>query len=610
MKRLIIAIIGIISIALNALPQVVVEMEQKQGVFYVPGSINGLSLKFILDTGASDVYISLTEALFMLKNGYLSDDDLGNTTYSQIANGVFVENTEVTLREVKIGPVKISNVKALISDTLESPLLLGQTAIQKLGAIQLDGNKLIINNGVDINSDKQAKQLYYRAYEAVEAGRFEEAIGLSIQALNVATDHSLRATLWDNLACAYANSGEKDKAIDAEHKALGEDITAEQPAYNLGVYLFEENRFSESLRAFDNFIERHSNTTNASALAASFSYKGDCHYRLGEMKMAEVAYKRSLSIMPSPMAQFGLADLYMNSNQYSNASTLYKEALSYEPYRFSNIKRWHQYGFCLFQLKQVEMALDAFRHCIMTLQKNEDYVSLALKNEGSVDEDLVDQVTYLTTLALNAQLWVARLQNDPRQRITEYEQAYKLPGVSEDFNIQDYILWSNAYEQAQATPLSRDKRLEIIKLGMTKFPDNPDILFNYSLLIPDEDPIGMDCLMKILSQEFSYTPVFFDFATVYNNIAWRMCLSGDNSEALPYALHSIQLDASHDYSWETLGEIYFNLGRFKECVDAMTQCINLGGDCKKSAYDYRSKSYLKLGKKKEANQDIEQFKLL
>ena len=57
--------------------QVKITMERHGNVYYVPGKVNGLSMKFIFDTGASNVCLSLTEALFMLKNGYIKEADLG-----------------------------------------------------------------------------------------------------------------------------------------------------------------------------------------------------------------------------------------------------------------------------------------------------------------------------------------------------------------------------------------------------------------------------------------------------------------------------------------------------------------------------------------------------
>lgn len=66
-------------------------------------SVNGLSLHFILDTGASSVSISSVEATFMIKNGYLSASDVIGKQKYLIANGEVAEGTIINLREVKLG---------------------------------------------------------------------------------------------------------------------------------------------------------------------------------------------------------------------------------------------------------------------------------------------------------------------------------------------------------------------------------------------------------------------------------------------------------------------------------------------------------------------------
>lgn len=235
-------------------------MEKRDGVFYIPGKVNGLPLQFIFDTGASDVNISLTEALFMLKNGYISQTDLGGTSYAQVADGSIVENTEVTLREIEVGGIKLKNIKAYVSNSLNAPLLFGQTAIQKLGPIQINGTQLVISNGTMLPSNEDAFALYHKAYQESEAENFDNAINLSEKALKIATDKQLRAMLYDNIAYAYYNSGRKEEAITALNKAIGEDLTCEQPAYNLGVYYFEMGQVDKALRALNLFIQRFKGT--------------------------------------------------------------------------------------------------------------------------------------------------------------------------------------------------------------------------------------------------------------------------------------------------------------------------------------------------------------
>lgn len=124
--------------------QVSILMSKKNDVYTIPCKVNGLDLEFIFDTGASNVTISLTEALFMIKNRRLEKEDIIGSSYAQLANGDITENTEILIREIEISGLKLYNVRASIVHKLEAPLLLGQSAISQLGKIQLDGNKLTI----------------------------------------------------------------------------------------------------------------------------------------------------------------------------------------------------------------------------------------------------------------------------------------------------------------------------------------------------------------------------------------------------------------------------------------------------------------------------------
>ena len=118
------------------------------GTFEIPCDINGLPLQMIFDTGASDVTISSVEANFMFKNGYLADKDIKGKRYYQVANGQINEGTVITLREVKIGDAVLHNVDASVVKSQKAPLLLGQSAMERFGAITIDNqnNKLIIKH--------------------------------------------------------------------------------------------------------------------------------------------------------------------------------------------------------------------------------------------------------------------------------------------------------------------------------------------------------------------------------------------------------------------------------------------------------------------------------
>lgn len=128
--------------------QTVIKVEEKDGVYMVPCKVNGLDLKFIFDTGASDVSLSLTEASFMMKNGHLQASDFVGVDRYEIASGEIIEGFSVNLRSIVVGEIEIVNVKASIIKNTDAPLLLGQSAISKLGAFNFDyENRTIVFGG-------------------------------------------------------------------------------------------------------------------------------------------------------------------------------------------------------------------------------------------------------------------------------------------------------------------------------------------------------------------------------------------------------------------------------------------------------------------------------
>ncbi len=131
-----------------SLGQIIIPMEKQiSGTYLIPCKVNDVPMKFLFDTGASAVCISLTEAMFLIKNGYIQESDIKGTSHATIANGDIVENTEIVLRKIEIGGIILKDVEALVSHELKAPLLLGQSAIQRLGKITLEDNILTIHTG-------------------------------------------------------------------------------------------------------------------------------------------------------------------------------------------------------------------------------------------------------------------------------------------------------------------------------------------------------------------------------------------------------------------------------------------------------------------------------
>lgn len=118
--------------------QKVVKLQKRNGVFFVPCIVNGLKLSFVFDTGASDVSLSSTEAMFMFKNGFLDSTDIVGKQKFLDASGYVGEAVVVNIRNIDFYGYRLTDVKASIVENSNAPLLLGQTALRQLGNIEID----------------------------------------------------------------------------------------------------------------------------------------------------------------------------------------------------------------------------------------------------------------------------------------------------------------------------------------------------------------------------------------------------------------------------------------------------------------------------------------
>lgn len=129
----------------NAAPDISeIPFTKENGVCKVKCLVNDLPLYFVFDTGASDVTISMVEATFMMKNGYLSERDVVGSKRYMDANGDISVGTIINLKEVYFGGQSLMNVRASVVRNQKAPLLLGQSVLGRLGKIEIDNSKQVL----------------------------------------------------------------------------------------------------------------------------------------------------------------------------------------------------------------------------------------------------------------------------------------------------------------------------------------------------------------------------------------------------------------------------------------------------------------------------------
>jgi clan AA aspartic protease (TIGR02281 family) len=134
--------------------QAVVPMVGDGGTFAVPVTINNqLTLKFVIDSGASDVSIPTDVVSTLVRTGTIADTDfLGSQTY-KLADGSTVPSQRFLIRSLKVGNRTLENVTAGIAP-VAGQLLLGQSFLKRFQSWSIDnGRSALILNGDPIPSD-------------------------------------------------------------------------------------------------------------------------------------------------------------------------------------------------------------------------------------------------------------------------------------------------------------------------------------------------------------------------------------------------------------------------------------------------------------------------
>ena len=171
-------------------------MEQEGGVYKVPCVVNGAKMKFIFDTGAATVCLSESMAEYLLDNDYISKNDFIGVGTSIVADGSIVKHLTVILRDIEIGGLHLKDVEASVIEGQKAPLLLGQTAIQKLGQVSIEGNRLCIKRGKTTQSDSQAQEALKNALALYEIKNFEGVIEI-LSELDKNNREYCQKHIWD-----------------------------------------------------------------------------------------------------------------------------------------------------------------------------------------------------------------------------------------------------------------------------------------------------------------------------------------------------------------------------------------------------------------------------
>ena len=237
--------------------QIQIEMEISGGIYKIPCLVNGAKMKMVFDTGASSVCLSQSIAEYLLENEYLSECDFVGAGKSVVADGTIVDNLHLIIRDIEIAGLHLYDVEAVVIESQSAPLLLGLSAINKLGKVELDGNILTItqfsnddeelvdtyvNRAIQCMDDKlysKAAEFYAKAhamnglsnygkYQYAKSLMFSEQCDRALVIVDTIDDYDWFVendiNIYDLLGWVYSNNNLSEEAIAYYQKAFDLNI--------------------------------------------------------------------------------------------------------------------------------------------------------------------------------------------------------------------------------------------------------------------------------------------------------------------------------------------------------------------------------------------------
>jgi aspartyl protease family protein len=109
------------------------------GHYYLTAQVNDVPLRFVVDTGASQIVLSQQDA----RRAGIDTGSLVYTGRAFTANGE-VRTAPVRLDRVEVGAIRDSDVRAVVNGGDMAGSLLGMEYLQRFSRVEITGGKLVL----------------------------------------------------------------------------------------------------------------------------------------------------------------------------------------------------------------------------------------------------------------------------------------------------------------------------------------------------------------------------------------------------------------------------------------------------------------------------------
>jgi tetratricopeptide (TPR) repeat protein len=357
------------------------------------------------------------------------------------------------------------------------------------------------------------------------------------------------------LARIFVEKNQIGKAFAQYHKALTLNWSAELEM-EIGELYLQKKKFARAEALYKKIISREPNNEEAGiALVHTYLLQ-----KKEKNALAELNRLKTISSNPEQM-ELSIARIYARRKQYGKAADILREILLRE-----NLPKAHYLlGIISFQLKKYEDALFQLQQIPDSAEEYEDSLFLRVR--------------------------LLRVLKRSDDAIAVLEQA--LAQGNKIRNADLYVLLATLYQERGEDTLGE----KIFDRVLAMYPKNDGLLYEYGLFL---DQTGKrQRAMKVMKKVITLAP---EHAAALNYVGYTWADHKEHlDQALAYIMRAVKLKPKNGYIRDSLGWVYYRLGRFDRAQKELVQAARLSAD-DPAILDHLGDVYLELGRQDKAVQ--------
>lgn len=478
---------------------------------------------------------------------------------------------------------------------------------------------------------QEAIQLYPQAATYYAISKDYSALGKHALAAQHGAEavrlDSLNILYHQNLAAIYLNAYQPELAIKEFERIVQIDSNNVEGLYNLA-RLYQPNRPLKALEIYERILDRTGDEWEILLLTA------ETYNTLGRYDAAAEKYKHMLELDPSnKVLQRQLAETYGRAGKFPEAQKLLEGILETDP---KNAEALSSLADVYMEQHQYDRALPIYQKLLLQEGQNPEIrLRIGIAYAGQVDRD--------STFTDKARPIFEQLCKDiPNDWRPCYYLGVMAARQSKDSVAREYFgrvthlaawngdawwyLGSSYFEKGEYQKLidamlkaeknlPNDNRMPfLLGLGYSRMDQNDAAIaaFRRSLVLKPDDINALSTLALTLDglHRYQESDSLYERALkvdprshlVMNNYGYSLAERGLQLErALQMSLQAIEAEPNNDSYLDTVGWVYFKLGRYDEAQKYISKAISAGG-ASATVYEHMGDIQYKLGEKKKAEQ--------